>query len=77
MPGIRRQECQAGHSPPYSAEVMNEWSCASTHSYIFMPHRGTTLPLLHIYFLVCIPLYLYFLYNYCVTLKHSESSQLL
>jgi len=28
--GVNRQECEVDHSPPYSAEVVNEWSYTST-----------------------------------------------
>ena len=73
IPRIKRQEREADHSPPYSAEVKNEWSYTSIHSYILMPYSGTTLHLLHINFYVCILFCLYFLYNYCVTLKQSQN----
>ena len=29
LPGIKRLTCEFDHSPPPSAEVKNEWSCAS------------------------------------------------
>ena len=32
LPGIKRLTCEFDHSPPPSAEVKNEWSCASTPS---------------------------------------------
>jgi hypothetical protein len=28
--------CEADHSPPYSAEIKNNWNYASTLTYIFM-----------------------------------------
>jgi len=28
--GVKRRGCEADHSPPYSAEVYNEWRYAST-----------------------------------------------
>jgi hypothetical protein len=33
---VKRLGCEAGHSPPSSAEVKNAWSCTSTPQYVFM-----------------------------------------
>jgi hypothetical protein len=30
FPGLKRPGRDSGHSPPFSAEVKNEWSCTST-----------------------------------------------
>jgi len=34
--GIKQPEREADHSPPYSAEVQNAWSCTSTPQFVFM-----------------------------------------
>jgi hypothetical protein len=34
--GVERPGREADHSPPYSAEVKNTWSCTSTPQYVFM-----------------------------------------
>jgi hypothetical protein len=36
FPVEKQQRCEADHSPPYSAQIKNAWSCASTPSYVFM-----------------------------------------
>jgi hypothetical protein len=36
FPGLKRPRREADHSPPYSAEVKNEWSYTSTPQYAFM-----------------------------------------
>jgi hypothetical protein len=33
---VKRQEREAGHSPPSSAEVKNGWSYTSTPPYVFL-----------------------------------------
>jgi hypothetical protein len=33
---VKRPECEAGHSPPPSAEVKNSWSYTSTPPHVFM-----------------------------------------
>jgi hypothetical protein len=35
-PGVKRPGREADHSPPYSVEVKNAWSCTSTPQYVFM-----------------------------------------
>jgi hypothetical protein len=35
-PGAKRQECEADHLPPSSAEVKSAWNCISTHQYVFV-----------------------------------------
>jgi len=37
--------CQADHSLPSIADIMNEWNCTSTSPYISMAWIGTHLPL--------------------------------
>jgi hypothetical protein len=34
--GVKWLGHETDHSPPYSAEVKNAWSCTSTPQYIFM-----------------------------------------
>jgi hypothetical protein len=36
LPGVRRQEHEADHSPPSSAEVKNAWSCTYIATYVVM-----------------------------------------
>jgi hypothetical protein len=50
--GVKRLGREAGHSPPHSAEVKNEWSYTSTppvslHGVVLSESTGTTLPLPH------------------------------
>jgi hypothetical protein len=40
---VKQSGREAGHSPPTSAEVKNEWSCTSTPSYAFLTCTRTTL----------------------------------
>jgi hypothetical protein len=35
-PGVKRRGHEADHSPPFSAQFKNAWSCTSTPQYIFM-----------------------------------------
>ena len=44
-PGLKRPGNERDHSPPFSAEVKNEWSAASISSYTFMTCVETTLHL--------------------------------
>jgi len=41
---VKLPENEVDHSPPSSAEVKNEWICASTPLYAFMAWTGITLP---------------------------------
>jgi hypothetical protein len=38
-PGVKRQGCEADHSPPSSAHVKNAWIYTSTPPYVFMVWR--------------------------------------
>jgi hypothetical protein len=39
IPGVKRPEREADHSPPSSTEVKNAWSYTSTPLYVFMTWR--------------------------------------
>jgi len=44
-PGTKQMECEAGHSPPCSAGVENEWSYTSTLPHTNKERTEAALPL--------------------------------
>jgi hypothetical protein len=45
FPGLTQPEREAGHLPPSSAEIKNDWSCTLVSPYTFMACMGRLLPL--------------------------------
>jgi hypothetical protein len=42
--GVKQPGHEVDHSPPYSAEIKNEWNYIPIAAYAFMVWTGTALP---------------------------------